>query len=148
MASANSFFSLVFSPSSPFRRLASETSSPSVLGFPVVEARLADPVLPAQVGRLHAGLVLFQDGNDLLFRMPIALHRLVLSSGPDSSSPWISSRGQRHGEREIGSGYAFVALSFGGLPKRTERFDRVGVRALAITDRHCLQTMSTESWSM
>jgi hypothetical protein len=26
-------------------------------------------VLPAQIGRLHAGLVLFQDGNDLLFRM-------------------------------------------------------------------------------
>jgi hypothetical protein len=24
--------------------------------------------------------VLFQDGNDLLFRMPLALHRLVLSS--------------------------------------------------------------------
>ena len=57
-------------------------------------ARLTDPVLPAQVGRLHAGLVLFQDGHDLLFRMPIALHRLVLSSGPDSSSPWISSRAQ------------------------------------------------------
>jgi len=75
MASANSFFSLVSSLSSPFRRLASETSSPSVLGFPVVEARLADPVLPAQVGRLHAGLVLFQDGHDLLFRMPIARRR-------------------------------------------------------------------------
>jgi hypothetical protein len=33
---------------------------------PVVEARLADPVLAAQVGCLLAGLVLLQDGNNLL----------------------------------------------------------------------------------
>src|SRR5208283_1890210 len=31
---------------------------PAVLGFPVVEARLADPVLAAQIGRLYPGLVL------------------------------------------------------------------------------------------
>src|SRR5262245_44978155 len=33
MASASSFFSLAFSPSSPSRRLASETSSPPYLAF-------------------------------------------------------------------------------------------------------------------
>src|SRR5262249_15503311 len=31
---------------------------PAELGFPVVETCLADPVLAAQVGRFHAGLVL------------------------------------------------------------------------------------------
>jgi hypothetical protein len=61
MASASSFFSLAFSVSNPFRRLASETSSPPWLGFPIVEARLADPVLAAQIGRLHSGLVFLQD---------------------------------------------------------------------------------------
>jgi len=42
-----------------------------------VEARLADPVLSAQVGRFDPGLVLFQDGDDLLFSMPLALHRAI-----------------------------------------------------------------------
>jgi hypothetical protein len=46
-----------------------------------VEAPFTDPVLAAQIGRLHPGLVLLQDRNDLLFRMPLALHRLVLSKG-------------------------------------------------------------------
>jgi Ku70/Ku80 beta-barrel domain len=50
---------------------------PAVLGFPVVEARLADPVLSAQVGRFDPGLVLFQNGDDLLFSMPLALHRAI-----------------------------------------------------------------------
>jgi short chain dehydrogenase len=36
------------------------------------------PVLATQVGRVHAGLVLLQYGNDLFFAMPLALHRLVL----------------------------------------------------------------------
>jgi hypothetical protein len=56
-ASANSFFSLAFSLSSPFSRLAPETSSPP-LGFPVVKGGLADPVFAAEVGRLRPGLVL------------------------------------------------------------------------------------------
>src|SRR5208283_697910 len=49
---------------------------PAVLGFPVVEARLANPVLAAQLGRLYPGLVLLQDRNNLFFRIPLALHRL------------------------------------------------------------------------
>jgi hypothetical protein len=39
--------------------------------------------------------VLLQDRNNLFFRMPFALHRLVLSYRPDSNSSWINSRGQR-----------------------------------------------------
>ena len=52
---------------------------PAVLGLPVVKRRFAHPVLPAHVGRLRPGLVLLQNRNDLLFRMPFALHRPVLS---------------------------------------------------------------------
>src|SRR4029077_13600945 len=39
--------------------------------------------------------MLLQDRNNLFFRMPLALHRLVLSYRPDSNSSWINSRGQR-----------------------------------------------------
>ena len=42
-------------------------------GLPVVEARLANPMLAAQIGCLHASLVFHQDRNDLLFRVPLAL---------------------------------------------------------------------------
>jgi hypothetical protein len=38
----------------------------------------------------------------LLFGMPFPLHRLVLSPGPDSSSPWINSRGQRQNRHSEG----------------------------------------------
>src|SRR4030081_1580187 len=79
-----------------FQALGLGELEPAVLGFPVVEGRLADPVLTAESSRLHPGLVLPQNRDDLLFRMPLALHRLVLSSRPDSNSPWINSRGQRH----------------------------------------------------
>jgi hypothetical protein len=46
---------------------------PAVLGLPVVETCFTDPVPAAQIGRLHPGLVLLQDRNDLLFRMPLPL---------------------------------------------------------------------------
>jgi hypothetical protein len=52
-ASARSFFSLAFSLSNPFRRLAFE---PAVRGLSAV-ARFNDPVLAGQIGRLHPGLV-------------------------------------------------------------------------------------------
>ena len=55
--------------------------------LPVVEARLADPVLAAKIGRFNPSLVLLQDRNDLLFRMPLALHRLVLSQGQTPVHP-------------------------------------------------------------
>ena len=58
IASASSFFSLAFSSSSAFSRLASDTSSPPILGLPLVERRAADPVLAAHIGRLRPGLLL------------------------------------------------------------------------------------------
>jgi hypothetical protein len=62
----------------PSKQVRLETA---VFGFPVVKAPPADPVLAAEIGRFHLGLVLLQDPNDLLFRMSLALHRLVLSKG-------------------------------------------------------------------
>ena len=74
-----------------FERLTGRRNTPSgaslprprdrVYGFPIVEASLTDPVFTAHIGSFYAGLVLLQDRNDLLFRMPLALHRLVLSQG-------------------------------------------------------------------
>ena len=93
IASASSFFSC-FSPPAPSavwlpKRPSRRTS------LPLVEAGLADPVLAAQIRRLDPSLVLLQYPNDLLFREPLALHRLVLCLGQNSGSLWINSRGQR-----------------------------------------------------
>src|SRR5215467_5160192 len=63
----------------PLQALGLRDLKPAVLGLPIVEARLANPVLAAQIGGLNSGLVLLQDRNDLLFRIPLPLHRLVLS---------------------------------------------------------------------
>jgi hypothetical protein len=49
---------------------------PPVLGLPIVESSLADPVVATQIGHRHPGLVLRQD---LLFRVTFPLHRLALS---------------------------------------------------------------------
>src|ERR1700738_1156413 len=65
----------------PLQPLCFRDLETAVFGFPVVKAPLADPVLAAEIGRFHPGLVLLQDPNDLLFRMSLALHRLVLSKG-------------------------------------------------------------------
>ena len=81
IASASSRFSLAFSSSSAFRRLASDTSRPAVLGLPVVQRRLRHPVLPAKVGTLRSGLLLTQNADDLLFRKMHTLHRLTLRGG-------------------------------------------------------------------
>ena len=72
-----------------FERLTGRRNTPSgaslprprdrVYGFPIVEASLTDPVFTAHIGSFYAGLVLLQDRNDLLFRVPLSLHRLVLS---------------------------------------------------------------------
>jgi len=69
MASANSFLSLAFSLSRPFSRFGE--LEPAVLGFPAVEGRLTDPVLTAEVSRLHPALVLLQNRDDLLFVCPL-----------------------------------------------------------------------------
>lgn len=74
IASAKSFFSLVFSCSNGFSRLAPEPSrartSPSL-----VEGRTADPVLAADVSRCSPCLLLSQNADDLFFGEPALLHR-------------------------------------------------------------------------
>ena len=93
IASASSFFSLAFSSSSAFSRLASDTSSPPILGLPLVEGRAADPVLAADIRRLRARLLLPQDPDDLFFREPARLHRPSPSEVMDSTHSWRRSRG-------------------------------------------------------
>src|SRR4029077_4424037 len=65
----------------PLQPLCFRDPETAVFGFPVVKAPLTNPVLAAEIGRFHPGLVLLQDPNDLLFRISLALHRLVLSKG-------------------------------------------------------------------
>jgi len=42
----------------------------AILAPPVVESRVADPVLAAQIRRAHARLMLLQNANDLRFAEP------------------------------------------------------------------------------
>jgi hypothetical protein len=59
IASVRSRFSRVFSSSSVFSRLASETSIAPNFAFRL-QMGVADAVLPAQIGDRNAGLVLLQ----------------------------------------------------------------------------------------
>ena len=74
IASAKTFFSLVFSASSAHSRLASRNIKATKLGVPLVECRAADPVLAAHIGRLRSGFLLPQDPDDLFFRETTWLH--------------------------------------------------------------------------
>lgn len=67
MVSAKSRFSRVFSSSRVFSRLGSDTSNSTELRLPFVDAGVADAVLAAQIGDRHAGLMLVQNSDDLLF---------------------------------------------------------------------------------
>ena len=61
---------LAISPKTITRYIADiEVVSLFVIGrkLPVLESSIADPVFAAQIGRLHPGLVLLQDRNDLFF---------------------------------------------------------------------------------
>src|SRR6185503_1847011 len=53
----------------------------AVLGLPPVERLLADAVPATELGRLAAGLGLFQDPDDLLFGEPFPTHRGALPAG-------------------------------------------------------------------
>ena len=48
----------------------------AVLGPPLVERRVADPLLTAQFLRAKPGLMLFQDANNLFFNETASLLRL------------------------------------------------------------------------
>jgi len=77
-------------------------------------------MLAAQVGRFHPGLVLLQDGDDLLFGMPLALHRLVLSSGPDSSSPGSVQGGNVSKQKEFSDQIRSAILQLRELQDRPD----------------------------
>ena len=47
---------------------------PTVLSLPVVERRIADPVLPAQLSGAQPRFALLQNSNYLLFRKPTLFH--------------------------------------------------------------------------
>ncbi len=53
----------------------------AILGLPLAEGRIADPVLAAHVGRLCSGLLLLHDREDLPVRKPAPLHLSVFSRG-------------------------------------------------------------------
>ena len=57
-----------------------------VLGLPGVEGGGADAMLAAHVGGLRSGLLLAQDGHDLLLGELRSLHRPALSSGRTQTS--------------------------------------------------------------
>lgn len=54
---------------------------PAELGLLLVDDRLADPVLPTEVRRLNASLVLSQHADDLLFTERAAPHGLTPNEG-------------------------------------------------------------------
>nr|GAJ37577.1 insertion element ISR1 hypothetical 30.8 kDa protein A [Bradyrhizobium sp. DOA9] len=65
---------------------------PTELGFPFVDAGVANAMLAAQIGDRYAGLMLLQNPDDLFFRKSAALHALVLVVGQSELqtglSPW------------------------------------------------------------
>lgn len=66
---------------------------PAEMGLPLVDARVTDPVLAAQVEDRHPGLVLLQDPDDLLFREQAAPHVLVLPMGQNRLQTGSARRG-------------------------------------------------------
>ena len=59
-----------------------------IFGFPVVERRIRNAVLAAQIQHLRTGLGFLQNRNDLLFAEPLLLHVRFLSvRGSPSMGP-------------------------------------------------------------
>ena len=73
IASARSFFSLAFSSSSAFSRLAFDRLRSPYLAFHLYIVVL-EILLAANIGRLRASFLLAQHPDDLLFREPARLH--------------------------------------------------------------------------
>jgi len=86
----------------------------------MVERRIADAALPAQIARRHPASVLLQNLNDLLFREPAFTHR---PSPQVENQPQLKT-GAFHGNRSEASNSIFAravsALTeLGGLPKHS-----------------------------
>ncbi len=65
----------------------------AVLPFPVVESRIADPVISAQLGRAHTRRMLLQNANKPRFAGTVSLHRLC----PQVENRLTSNRGRFRG---------------------------------------------------
>ncbi len=63
--------------------------------LPAVERSRADPVLTAQLRRLHTSLALLQDPDDLPFRVPALLHLLPSSQTIYERTPASNGRDYR-----------------------------------------------------
>ena len=70
----DSFFSLAFSSSSAFNRLASDTSRPPYLAFHLLKVALLIPYLRQTSAVFAPSFLLAQHPDDLLFREPARLH--------------------------------------------------------------------------
>ena len=64
------------------------------LGFPLIDAGIADAVLAAKLRDRRASLVLLQNADDLFFCKTIALHSLVLSMGQSLLQNGLFQRGK------------------------------------------------------
>lgn len=64
------------------------------LGFPLIDAGVADAVLAAKLRDRRAGFVFFQDADDLFVGETVALHSLVLSMGQSLLQNGLFQRGK------------------------------------------------------
>ena len=98
---------------------------PAVLGLPVVEARLADPVLAAR-SAVFIPASCSSGSNDLLFRMPLALHWSFPSNGQNSHMPlnwnFPAMIGQETGSRSFLAATSLISQSTQSELSGKERF--------------------------
>src|SRR5690606_2655892 len=81
----------------------------AVFALPVVVGGLADAVLAADVGDLHAGVGLLEDGHDLALGESAFLHRLGVVVRPEPSTfDLFLNRGRLHSR--------FTSVSTSGPP--------------------------------
>ena len=76
---------------------------PAEAGLPVVDRGVADPVLAAQIGNGHPGLVFLQNSDDLLFGEAATFHLLVLSMGQNELQTGLDQRGKVTALHPLGS---------------------------------------------
>src|SRR6202171_385046 len=111
ICSARSFFSLAFSSSSCFRRLASETSMPPYLAFQLYSVASETPCLRAR-SAVFAPASCSRSTPIICSSLNLARFICPSFTRPDSNSAWrkVAVAGQRHRDIE----QAALLLQFGG----------------------------------
>ena len=82
----------------PLRALGLADVHPTILGFPLVDGRIADAVLAAQICDGNPGLVLFQNADDLIFGEPAALHLWSFRLGQSLPQTGLGGGGNVYGK--------------------------------------------------